>query len=71
MSDKFAADFLDDQLAALLASRAFAVAEPKSNHGPASRPTVPAPEKEEEEEGDTEPAIDVQSLREALRAGVK
>jgi hypothetical protein len=58
MSDESAADFLQDQLKALLASPAL------SRHGTSSNEPAAS------EEHDTEPSIDVQRLRDALRMGL-
>jgi len=67
MSDKSAADFMHDQLEALLASPALArVARrhDETGEGPAE-PETPTDER------DTEPSIDIRMLRDALRMGLK
>jgi hypothetical protein len=67
MSDKSAADFLQDQLEALLASPALArVAQRHADPG-----DEPAASEQSVHDGDTEPSIDVQMLRSALRSGLK
>lgn len=67
MSDKSAADFLHDQLEALLASAALApVAERHSEAG-----DEPVALGDSSHDGDTEPSIEVRMLRDALRVGLK
>lgn len=67
MSDKSAADFMHDQLEALLASPVLArVAE---RHDDAC--DEPADSEPPMDERDTEPSVDVRMLRDALRAGLK
>ena len=62
MSDKSEADFLRDQLEALLASPALARhAEPCDEPAASDRPIHVR---------DTEPSIDAQTLRKALRMGL-
>jgi hypothetical protein len=61
MSDQSAADFLHDQLEALLASPALARHADSSDEPAAS---------DNPEEHDTEPSVDVQILRDALRTGL-
>jgi hypothetical protein len=62
MSDDSAAEFLRDQLEALLASPALARhADANSGAGSSERPVL---------DGDAEPRIDAQLLRDALRAGL-
>ncbi|HYQ44264.1 MAG TPA: hypothetical protein VER11_19915 [Polyangiaceae bacterium] len=67
MSDKAAADFMHDQLEALLASPALA----RTAARPGERDDQPVSTDEPTHERDTEPSIDVQLLRDALRAGLK
>ena len=67
MSDKSAADFMHDQLEALLASPVLARvaqrhADPSDEPAASERPI---------HERDTEPSIDVKMLRDALRVGLK
>ncbi len=69
MSDKYAADFMQDQLEALLASPALAPVATRVERPVAGE--AASPHNDSIEEGDTEPSIDVRMLREALRAGVK
>jgi hypothetical protein len=67
MSDESAADFMRDELEALLASPALArVAERHSEDGDAVLVS-----EESFHASDTEPSIEVQVLRDALRAGLK
>ncbi|HEX2670423.1 MAG TPA: hypothetical protein VHM25_06110 [Polyangiaceae bacterium] len=62
MSDQAAADFLRDQLEALLASPALARhAEPRDEPAASEPPSA---------DDDSESAVDAQLLREALRAGL-
>lgn len=66
MSDKSAADFMHDQLEALLASPALnrvARRHGETDGEPVAEGAI--------HEGDTEPSIDVRVLRDALRAGLK
>jgi len=63
MSDKSAADFLRDQLEALLASPALARhAQPCDEPAASEQPTP---------DRDAEPSIDAQLLRDALRMGLR
>ena len=63
MSDKSAADFMHDQLEALFASRTLARVAERHREGSIDPADFDA-------ESDTEPGIDVQLLRDALRAGL-
>ena len=67
MSDESAAAFLQDQLAALLASPA--LARVAQRHSEAS--DEPATSEQSIPDGDTEPSIEVKMLRDALRTGLK
>ena len=67
MFDKSAADFMNDQLEALLASPALArVAQRQPDPS-----DEPAASEQPIQERDTEPSIDVKMLRDAMRAGLK
>ncbi|HYQ01996.1 MAG TPA: hypothetical protein VER96_25155 [Polyangiaceae bacterium] len=67
MFDKSAADFMNDQLEALLASPALARVAQRQ---PAPS-DEPAASEQPIQERDTEPSIDVKMLRDAMRAGLK
>ena len=67
MSDQSAADFMHDQLEALLASPALARVAERHSEGADEPVTL----EESPDERDTEPSIDVKMLRDALRAGLK
>ena len=67
MSDKSAADFMNDQLEALLASPALARVAQR-HAAPSDEPAAP---EEPVRERDTEPSIDVKMLRDALQVGLK
>jgi hypothetical protein len=67
MSDKSEADFLQDQLDALLASPVLVRVAERHSEGSDD----PAEFDESLGERDTEPNIDVQMLRDALRVGLK
>lgn len=66
MSDQSAADFMRDQLEALLASPAFS--RVASRHTEGSPDTGSA---QPDHDRDTEPSIDAELLRDALQAGLK
>lgn len=70
MSDKAAADFMQDQLEALLASPALARVARRHDESAASDEQPISTEKPIPER-DTEPSTDVQMLRDALRVGLK
>jgi len=70
MSDKSAADFMQDQIEALLASPALARVAQRRNESCGSDEQRISTE-EPSPERDTEPSIDVQMLRDALRVGLK
>jgi hypothetical protein len=63
VSDKSAADFMHDQLKALFASRTLARVTERHTDGNGDPADFDA-------DSDTEPSIDVQLLRDALRAGL-
>ncbi|HET7541498.1 MAG TPA: hypothetical protein VFK05_16595 [Polyangiaceae bacterium] len=66
MSDKSGAGFLYDQLEAWSSARPGPVVSRQRSEGVATPPNQPF-----FDDGDTEPSVDVQLLRDALRAGLK